>query len=140
MRKFLAGEIKAVRVIYMKFLSVGRQTPEVLQLLPLKPPASKTSAKPTSASGMNIQAQYEFSPPADQLLGDLLPATVKATLFQCVNDAIVSEQVARMVAMKSATDNAGKARKSLTRDYNRARQAAITTELTEIVSGAAALA
>ncbi len=141
--RFLRGEFKAVRVVYMKFLSVGRQTPEVLQLLPLKPPAKKDAAKAAATSGSGgaeYAAQYEFSPPAGELLGDLLPATVKATLFQCVNDAIVSEQVARMVAMKSATDNAGKARKGLTRDYNRARQAAITTELTEIVSGAAALA
>ena len=60
-------------------------------------------------------------------------------LFQVFNDAIVSEHVARMVAMKAATDNAGKAGKRLTRVYNRARQAQITTELTEIISGAAAL-
>ena len=134
MARFVAGEISAVRVIYMRFISAGKQTPEVLQLLPLKPPAKAE----TKTSGFT--AQYEFSPEAGKLLDDLLPATVKATLFQCMNDAIVSEHVARMVAMKAATDNAGKARKLLTRDYNRARQAQITTELTEIVSGAAALA
>ncbi|MCC6662007.1 MAG: ATP synthase F1 subunit gamma [Phycisphaerales bacterium] len=132
--RFAAGEVTAVRVIYMRYLSAGKQVPEVLQLLPLKPPAARN--KPAGG----IVAEYEFSPPAKELLGDLLPATVKATLFQAVSDAIVSEQVARMVAMKSATDNAGKMRKSLTRDFNRARQAQITTELTEIVSGAAALA
>ena len=65
---------------------------------------------------------------------------MKAVLFQAFNDAVVSEHVARMVAMKSATDNAGKAGKRLTTVYNRARQAQITTELTEIISGAAALA
>ncbi len=133
MARFTAGEISSVRVIYMRYISAGRQTPEVLQLLPLKPPAR------AGESG-GIRALYEFSPPAGELLNDLLPATVKATLFQAFNDAIVSEQVARMIAMKAATDNAGKMRKSLTRDYNRARQAQITTELTEIVSGAAALA
>jgi F-type H+-transporting ATPase subunit gamma len=136
MERFLAGEFSAVRIIYMRYISAGRQTPEVLQLLPLKPPVAKAAA----AGEKKVAAQYEFSPPADELLGDLLPATVKATLFQAINDAIVSEQVARMVAMKSATDNAGKMRKMLVRDYNRARQAQITTELTEIVSGAAALA
>ena len=68
-----------------------------------------------------------------------VPAMVKAMLFQAFNDAIVSEHVARMIAMKAATDNAGKMRKDLSRTYNRARQAQITTELTEIVSGAAAL-
>jgi F-type H+-transporting ATPase subunit gamma len=129
---FCAGEVTAVRVVYMRYISAGRQSPEVLQLLPLKPPAAK--------AGSGATAQYEFSPPGPELLDDLLPATVKATLFQCFNDAIVSEQVARMVAMKAATDNAGKMRKTLTRDFNRARQSQITTELTEIVSGAAALA
>ncbi len=133
---FTSGQVSAVRVVYMKFHSPGRQTPEVLQLLPLKPPAPPTGAK---AAGAGPATLYEFSPPAGELLGDLLPATVKATLFQCFNDAIVSEHVARMVAMKAATDNAGKMRKLLTRDYNRARQAAITTELGEIIAGAAAL-
>ncbi len=134
--RFTAGEISSVRVVYMRYLSAGKQVPEVMQLLPLKPPA-KAGDK---AKVGGITAQYEFSPEAGKLLDDLLPATVKATLYQAVNDSVVSEQVARMVAMKSATDNAGKMRKSLTRDFNRARQSQITTELTEIVSGAAALA
>jgi F-type H+-transporting ATPase subunit gamma len=136
MARFIAGEFSVVRVVYMRYISAGRQVPEVLQLLPLKPPAKKGVA----GEGKKFSAQYEFSPEADRLLNDLLPATVKATLFQAFNDSAVSEQVARMVAMKAATDNAGKMRKSLTRDFNRARQSQITTELTEIVSGAAALA
>jgi F-type H+-transporting ATPase subunit gamma len=149
MDRFLAGEFSAVRIIYMRYISAGRQKPEVLQLLPLKPPAAKApkaAAAPGGSAGAgptgekNWTAQYEFSPRAEELLGDLLPATVKATLYQALNDAVVSEQIARMVAMKSATDNAGKMRKTLVRDFNRARQAQITTELTEIVSGAAALA
>jgi F-type H+-transporting ATPase subunit gamma len=142
MRRFTAGEVAAVRVVYMRYISAGRQAPEVLQLLPLKPPAAKQPAKAEHGgkAEKGYSAQYEFSPEAGKLLDDLLPATVKATLFQAFNDAIVSEQVARMVAMKAATDNAGKMRKSLVRDFNRARQAQITTELTEIVSGAAALA
>ncbi|MBI2761566.1 MAG: ATP synthase F1 subunit gamma [Chloroflexi bacterium] len=145
--RFIAGEVSAIRIVYMKFHSPGRQTAEVLQLLPFKPPAppapptppaGAAAAKPAAGtSGTNTL--YEFSPPAEELLGDLLPATVKATVFQCFNDAVVSEHVARMVAMKAATDNAGKMRKLLTRDYNRARQAQITTELSEIISGAAAL-
>jgi F-type H+-transporting ATPase subunit gamma len=133
MDRFIAGEISSVKLIYMKYLSVGRQKPEVMQLLPLKAPASAESVKKTK------QVEYEFSPPAEVLLGTLVPAAVKATLFQAFNDAIVSEHIARMVAMKSATDNAGKMGKRLTRQYNRARQAQITTELTEIISGAAAL-
>jgi F-type H+-transporting ATPase subunit gamma len=132
MDRFVAGEISSVKIISMKYISVGRQRADVLQLLPLKPPAGAEEKK-------SRQVEYEFSPPAEQLLGALLPAAVKATLFQVFNDAIVSEHIARMVAMKSATDNAGKMGKRLTRQYNRARQAQITTELTEIISGAAAL-
>ncbi len=133
MERFISGDVTAVRVVYMRFESVGRQKPEVRQLLPLKPPAAAERKAGGSAS------LYEFSPDADELLNELLPTTVRATLLQCFNDAIVSEHVARMVAMKSATDNAGKMGKLLTRRYNRARQAQITTELTEIISGAAAL-
>jgi F-type H+-transporting ATPase subunit gamma len=86
-----------------------------------------------------MQDVYEFSPDAESLLDSLLPAAVKAVLFQCFNDAVVSEHIARMVAMKAATDNAGKMGHLLKRQYNRVRQTQITTELTEIISGAAAL-
>ncbi len=134
MDRFTAGEIASVRVVYMRFISTARQKPEILQLLPLKPPAVEGAEKATGPS-----TQYEFTPEPEQLLNDLLPVTVKATLFQVFNDAVVSEHVARMVAMKAATDNAGKVQKTLRRTYNRARQAQITTELTEIIGGAAAL-
>ncbi len=137
--RFSTGEISTVRVIYMQFLSAGRQRPEVLQLLPFKPAAASEHAH-AGETETKAKAQYEFSPAPKELLDDLLPAAVKATLFQCFMDANVSENVARMVAMKAATDNAGKMGKRLTRMYNRARQAQITTELTEIISGAAALA
>jgi F-type H+-transporting ATPase subunit gamma len=135
--RFSSGDISTVKVVYMQFISAGRQRPEVLQLLPFKPAASEGNA---AASESKAKPQYEFSPSPKELLDDLLPAAVKATLFQCFMDANVSENVARMVAMKAATDNAGKMGKRLTRMYNRARQAQITTELTEIISGAAALA
>lgn len=135
MDRFISGEVSAVRVIYMRFISAGRQTPEILNLLPLKPPAAAANAAPKAGPSL----QYEFSPSAPELLAELLPSTVKASLFQAVSDAIVSEHVARMIAMKAATDNAGSMGKDLTRVYNRARQAQITTELTEIISGAAAL-
>lgn len=135
MTRFSAGELSAVRVVYMRYLSAGRQSPEIIQLLPLKPPTEAGEEGTKAGPG----ALYEFSPEAGELLAELLPETVRATLAQCFSDAIVSEHVARMVAMKSATDAAGKMGKALTRQYNRARQAQITTELTEIISGAAAL-
>lgn len=132
MDRFTKGEIASVHVVYMRFISAGRQKPDVMQLLPLQPPAQASDAKSSNVD-------YEFTPPASQLLNTLLPAAVRGMLTQAINDAIVSEHIARMIAMKSATDNAGKMGKRLTRQYNRARQAQITTELTEIISGAAAL-
>ncbi|MFG0331132.1 MAG: ATP synthase F1 subunit gamma [Phycisphaerales bacterium] len=133
MRDFVAGRYDRVSVCYMKFFSAGRQKPVVEQLLPLEPPTEADSSEPKA------NVEYEFSPDPESLLTDLLPITVKTTLFQAFNDAVVSEHVARMVAMKAATDNAGKLSKSLRRTFNRARQAQITTELTEIIGGAASL-
>ena len=130
MDRFIAGEISGVRVVSMRYISAGKQNAESLQLLPLKPPA-------TEGAGPGVS--YEFSPPAEELLSELLPVTVKTTLNQLFNEAAVSEHVARMIAMKAATDNAGKMGDRLKRTFNRARQAMITTELTEIISGAAAL-
>jgi F-type H+-transporting ATPase subunit gamma len=129
---FEAGEYDAVHVAYMRFVSNSRQVPTVMQLLPLEPP----EAEEGEVGGETV---YEFSPEPEQILAELLPVTVKTRLFQAFNDAVVSEQIARMVAMKAATDNADEMGKTLTRQFNRARQAQITTELTEIVSGAAAL-
>lgn len=143
--RFSKGEVSQVNVIYMRFLSAGRQVPAVLQLLPFSADASAQLARnqkkgddPTPTPAAKVA--YEFSPTAKELLDDLLPAAVKAVLFQAFNDAVVSEHISRMVAMKSATDAAGKMGKFYTRKFNRARQAQITTELTEIISGAAALA
>ncbi|HEX5717443.1 MAG TPA: ATP synthase F1 subunit gamma [Thermoanaerobaculia bacterium] len=132
MDRFIRGEIASAHVAYMRFHSAGVQRPAVVQLLPLSPEQQQgeEEAKPV---------EYEFSPDPKQLLDELLPATVRARLFQAFNDAIVSEQVARMVAMKAATDAAGDMIKALTREYNRARQTQITMELLDIVGGANAL-
>ena len=134
MDAFVDGKYDAVRVCYMAFRSMSRQEPVLQTLLPLEPPKAEAGEKQGGGS-----TNYEFSPSPEALLGELLPITVKSTLFQCFNEAVVSEQIARMVAMKSATDAAGKMGKSLKRQFNRARQAAITTELSEIIAGAAAL-
>lgn len=85
------------------------------------------------------EVQYDFSPGPRELLDYLVPLTVKAALFQCFLDATTSENVARMVAMKSATDNADQIEKLLTMRYNRARQSQITTELSEIMGGVEAM-
>jgi F-type H+-transporting ATPase subunit gamma len=136
MDDFIAGKYDAVRVAYMRFVSMSKQVPEVMTLLPLEPP---TPDEGDAGAAGDPGANYEFSPSAEELLGELLPITVKSSLYQAFNEAAVSEQLARMVAMKAATDAAGKVGKTLKRQYNRARQAAITTELSEIIAGAAAL-
>jgi F-type H+-transporting ATPase subunit gamma len=139
--RFTRGEIASAHVAYMRFISAGQQRPEVVQLLPLvgaiKKDEGEASTASAAASGKTIE--YEFSPSPKELLDELLPAVVRIRLFQAFTDAAVSEQVARMVAMKAATDAAGDMIKSLTREYNRARQTQITMELLDIVGGANAL-
>ncbi len=130
--QFVDGEIKSAHVAYMRFQSTSRQSPEIMQLLPLRPEAVEGEEGGGSAS-------YEFSPEPEALLNDLLPASVRMRLYQCFTDAVVSEQVARMVAMKAATDAAGDMITTLTRQYNRARQTHITMELLDIIGGVGAL-
>jgi F-type H+-transporting ATPase subunit gamma len=155
---FLKGEIGSAYVAYMRFVSAGQQRPEVLRLLPLTTSASgeggeggtRTSDRAAGAGGeqgggdaphdsRRRNVDYEFSPGPRELLDELLPAIIRARLFQAFNDALVSEQVARMVAMKAATDAAGDMIKALSRQYNRARQTQITMELLDIVGGSNAL-
>jgi len=131
--RFLAGEVSSVHVAYTRFFSVGRQRPELVQLLPLVPGGGGTAAP-------ERKVEYEFRPDPKALLDDLLPATVRIRLFQSFLDANVSEQIARMVAMKAATEASEEMIKTLTRKYNRARQTHITMELLDIVGGANALA
>jgi len=128
---FANGQWDTVRVAYMRFESNSKQVAEIIQLLPLSQDAGEEKEGTT--------ANYDFSPSAEDILDDLLPRSVKTSLFQAFNDATVSEQIMRMIAMKAATENANDLGKDLRRDYNRARQAIIATELTEIISGAAAL-
>jgi F-type H+-transporting ATPase subunit gamma len=130
---FIRGEIAALHVGFMKFVSAGKQVPTVEKILPLSydaPEGEEAAA----------EVLYEFSPSPQELLDELLPATVRVRLFQAFTDAAVSEQVARMVAMKAATDAAEDMIKRLTMQYNRARQTQVTMELLDIVGGANALA
>jgi F-type H+-transporting ATPase subunit gamma len=136
MDQFTNGKIDAVYVAYMNFISAGSQKAEVMQLLPL---ANIETKQEQQAAAGKTQAVYEFSPDPMSLLDELLPLTVRGALFQAFLDATTSEHVARMIAMKSATDNADKIVKSLTMRYNRARQSQITTELAEIMGGVEAM-
>jgi F-type H+-transporting ATPase subunit gamma len=134
--QYARQELDAVHVAYMRFYSAGRQRPELLQLLPIP---RESEAPPAAGPAPTENVQYEFSPEPRLLLGELLPASVKVRLFQCFMDAAVSEQVARMTAMKAATDAARDTIKLLTRQYNRARQTRITMELLDILGGVEAL-
>jgi F-type H+-transporting ATPase subunit gamma len=128
LERYAKGEIDELHVVYTKFESASRQKAVAEKVLPLEPPAA----------GGRVP-DYVFSPDARSILADLLPRSVRLHVFQAFLDAAVSEQTARMVAMKAATDNARDMIKSLTMHYNRSRQALITTELSEIMGGAAAL-
>ncbi len=131
MQAFADGKYDSVKVCFMSFQSTSKQQAKVLQILPM--------AKPETSEDATSDTSYDYSPTPEQLLEELLPTTVKAQLFQCFNESVVSEQVARMIAMKAATDSADRMSKDLKRQFNRARQASITTELSEIIAGAASL-
>jgi F-type H+-transporting ATPase subunit gamma len=132
---YAAGEIDRVDVVYTKFHSIAKQEAVTETLLPLAAPeASAAGTKANLASD-----EYEFYPSAASILEEILPASFLSRLFKCFLDAAVSEQVARMVAMKAATENAGGLIKSLSRQYNRARQSQITGEIMEILGGVEAL-
>jgi F-type H+-transporting ATPase subunit gamma len=146
MDSFEAGRIRSAEVVYMQFLSAGVQRPAVVTLLPLASGESDEQSTGEDGKGdgetkgkVGPSVEYEFSPDPKELLEELLPMSVRARLFQAFTDAAVSEQIARMVAMKAATDAAGDMIKSLTRQYNRARQAQITLELLDIMGGVEAL-
>lgn len=131
-RLYIEKKIDWVDVAYVKFLSASRQTAVVDTLLPLtKPQAQEKQGGPA--------IEYEYLPSARDILEEILPAAFKARLFKCFLDAAVSEQIFRRVAMKGATENAGDMISTLSRVYNRARQAQITSELSEIIGGAEAL-
>jgi F-type H+-transporting ATPase subunit gamma len=133
---YIAGRIDRVQVVYMRFINAARQAPVVETLLPLSggPADSKSeAAKPAE------QVDYEFLPSAENILEELLPISFKIRLFKCFLDAAVSEQIARRVAMKAATENAGEMIKMLNLQYNRLRQAQITKEISEIIGGVEAL-
>jgi len=134
-REFVAGNVDAVDVAYMKFLNPARQLPVVETILPFAKPndSSATTAKKTD------NTSYEFLPSAEEILAELLPQAFKASLFKCFLDAAVSEQIGRRVTMKAATENADDMIKAISLLYNRARQAQITKEISEIIGGAAAL-
>jgi F-type H+-transporting ATPase subunit gamma len=133
---YAKGEVNAVYLCYTKFINTMKQEPVVQQLLPLSVAQMDAEAK---ASGQQHGWDYIYEPDAQSVIDDLLTRYVEALVYQSVAENMASEQSARMVAMKAATDNAGSVIAELKLVYNKTRQAAITKELSEIVAGAAAV-
>jgi len=132
---FVEGKLDAVYLCYTQFYNTMRQEPRVEQLLPLEGARLQQSAEEKQQYGWD----YIYEPDAPTVIDELLTRYVEALVYQSVAENMASEQSARMVAMKAATDNAGNLINELKLVYNKTRQAAITKELSEIVSGAAAI-
>jgi F-type H+-transporting ATPase subunit gamma len=129
---YAAGKLNAVYLCYTRFINTMKQEPVVQQLLPL---SSESMVADKGAPGWD----YLYEPDAQSVIDELLVRYVEALVYQATAENMASEQSARMVAMKSATDNAGSVIGELKLVYNKTRQAAITKELSEIVAGAAAV-
>jgi F-type H+-transporting ATPase subunit gamma len=126
---FTSGKVDAVYVVYSKFINTLVQRPEVMRILPVEPPEAQEG-----------YSDYIFEPTPEAVLNDLLPRYVEVQLYQAILEGTASEHSARMVAMRSASDNAKEIQQELTLSYNKARQAQITREVSEIAAGANAMA
>ena len=136
LERYITGQIDRLDVAYMKFVNVSKQYVVVETLLPLSGIEGIGGDQKDEPTG---QSMYEFLPSAKSILEEVVPTSFKVKLFKCFLDAGVSEQTARMVAMKAATKSAGDRIKQLSMQYNRARQSQITGEIMEIIGGVEAL-
>jgi len=135
-KEYEAGAIDAVYVMFNRFKNIADQVPEMHQLLPVERTALDQAEAAVAARGLNLE--YLFEPTSEEVLTSMLPTYVEALIYRSMLESAAAEQGARRTAMKSATDNASDMITTLTRSYNRARQDAISTEIAEIVGGAAA--
>ncbi len=138
LEQYVTGQMDRLDVVYTKFISTSRQIATIETLLPFGSLDEGEASDPSAASARS-SGEYEFLPSAESILEEVVPASFKAKLFKCFLDAAVSEQVARMIAMKGATESAGDMIKQLSMTYNRARQSQITGEIMEIIGGVEAL-
>jgi len=129
MTSFRKGQYDKIIVVYNQFVNAASQIVQAEQLLPI---IASDEAKESGAD-------YIFEPSKQEIVEDIIPKTIRIQIFKAILDSWASEQGARMTAMHKATDNAGAMKRSLTLEYNKARQAAITAEILEIVGGAEAL-
>jgi len=141
-KMFLEGEVDHVDILFTNFINTLSQKPEVRQLLPIGEIKAVTAGVPHPTEEEKLlhgSTEFLFEPGPEEVLGALLPHSLNFQVFQILVEAKASEQSARMVAMKNATDNATKLIKDLTLEYNKMRQAGITNELLEITSAAMAM-
>ncbi len=129
MQDYSSGEVDGVYLVYAHFVNTVLQRPEVFKLLPVEPVEDKAT----------MAIDYIYEPDREAVLAELLPRYVERQVYEAMLEAIASEQSARMVAMRNATDNANDLMKDLTLVYNKARQESITSELLDIVGGVEAL-
>ena len=130
MRLYKSGEFSKICVVYNRFVNAATQKVEIEQFLPVQAPEADQSAQ---------TGDYIFEPSKEEIFEDLIPKSLKVQLFKAILDSNAAEHGARMTAMHKATDNANELQKTLKLSYNKARQAAITNEILEIVGGAEAL-
>ncbi len=131
LNQYQAGKFDKVEIIYNQFKNAATQILTNDEFLPI--------IKQKISSGKKTKSDYIFEPGKEEILQELIPRILKTHVYRCMLDSFASEHGARMIAMDKATDNAGELIKALKLEYNRARQSAITTEISEIVGGAAAL-
>lgn len=134
--EFAAGQFDVCTIMYNEFKSVLVQKPTALQLIPFQIPEQAAGGDDKS---LVMKSSYDFEPSEEEILEKLLPRNLGVQIFRSMLDSVAGEQAARMTAMDNATRNAGDMIKGLTLQYNRARQAYITKELIEIISGAEAV-
>jgi len=135
--EYATGKLDRLDVVYTRFETISRQTAVVETLLPLG--SLDGDGDEENNEEDTGESMYEFFPSAESILEEVVPMSFRIKLFKCFLDAAVSEQIARMVAMKAATENAGDMIKQLSMTYNRARQTKITGEIMEIIGGVEAL-
>ena len=139
LEQYITGQFDRLDVVYTKFISTSRQEATIETLLPFGSLDEGGDSGVSESGDSSNTSQYEFLPTAESILEEVVPTSFKAKLFKCFLDAAVSEQVARMIAMKGATESAGDMINQLSMTYNRARQSQITCEIMEIIGGVEAL-
>jgi len=139
--EYATGKLDRLDVVYTRFINIARQQVAVETLLPLRAISGDAAGagRPTMEPVNGRRSIYDFVPSPESILEEVVPASFKVKLFKCFLDSAVSEQIARMIAMKSATENAEDLIRRLSMEYNRARQSRITSELMDVIGGVEAL-